>query len=710
MTPQRPAAHDAHHVPVQSTRLQHRFFLAFMLAGALLYTSQPAWALAPVTLQLRWLHQFQFAGYYAALHQGYYREAGLEVTLKEGGPGADPLAAVLAGQADFGIGVSSLVIDYLKGKPVLVLGPVFQHSPNVLIVHGRDRRLVDLAGDGAGRIALMGGDQDVELKAMFVDEGIALDKLHIVSNKRHLDDFLNHRIVALNAYISNEPFVLEQRGIPYTVLKPLTYGMDFYGDVLFTRRALVDERPEIAAAFRTASMRGWQYAFEHPHEIVDLIRERYNTQHKSREHLIYEADALCLLVNPELIAIGHSNPGRWLHIAKTYERFGLVQFDRSLDEFFYQPDRPLDLTWLYSTLAAILGLSLVIGSVALYIHRVNRRLALALVETSRSEERHRIIFQTSASAGVVWREGFIVTDWNRQAEALFGWTREEILGKRFVDFILTPVDRQRLPAQFARLIHENVLPSSINDNLTRDGRVITCEWFNAWLPERPGEPPEVVSLANDISERQRLEQEIRQLAFFDPLTQLPNRRLLQDRLRHTFASLRRNGGHGALMFLDLDKFKPLNDTYGHDVGDLLLIEVAQRISKCVRSTDTVARFGGDEFVVLLIDLDDDLALALDQAHCVAHKILARLAETYHLTRAAAEVVEHRCSASIGVALFDDAADAEDVLRRADTAMYAAKEGGRNRVVVNASSADAPDDRYPADRIVQRRIQPTGEFD
>lgn len=673
----------------------------------------PAQALEPVSLQLRWMHQFQFAGYYAALHQGYYREAGLDVTLKEGGPGADPVAEVLAGKADFGVGVSSLVLDFLKGKPVLMLGPVLQHSPNILVVHGRDQRPVDLAG--ASKIALMEGDQDVELKAMFLDEGIALDKLHFVRDERHLDDFLERRVEALNAYASNEPYLLKQRNIPHTILRPQTYGMDFYGDVLFTDRALATKRPELVAAFRAATMRGWQYALDHPQELVELILDRYNSQNKTREHLAYEAQELRRLINPEVIEIGHNNPGRWRHITDTYARFGLIPSGKPLDDFFYQPDHKADLTWFYRALAAIVAVLAIVGGIAVYIHRINRRLGMALGEKSRSEERHRVIFQTSASAGIVWREGFIVTDWNRQAEVVFGWKREEVLGKCFPDFLLPAAERHRLEPELAHMVHENILPHSINENLTRDGRMITCEWFNAWLPEQPGEPREIVSLANDITERKRLEEQIRQLAYFDPLTRLPNRRLLHDRLPRVLAAAKRDGAHGALMFLDLDNFKPLNDTHGHEIGDRLLIEVAQRLNDCVRETDTVARFGGDEFVVLLGGLDADETQAKIQAERVADKILSRLAVLYRFELTdGTGAVEHRCTGSIGVALFDGAEDEENIFRRADTAMYCAKGGGRNRIVIDdtvVASFGALKKRVQhlsERRLHEKEIQPVGE--
>lgn len=673
------------------------FLKIICLAALLLPVFSPtglAQPLTPVSLELRWHHQFQFAGYYAALHQGFYREAGLDVTLKEGGPNANPVQGVLSGRSEFGIALSSLVVNFLNGQPVRLLGPIFQHSPNILLVHGRDQRPVDLASADRPKIAVMGGDQDVDLKSMFLNEGIALERLNFVPDERHLNDLLERRVTALNAYTSNEPFVLDQLGIPYTVLKPSTYGMDFYGDVLFTHRDFERKHPQVVAAFYAASKRGWQYALDHPREIIDLIQAQYNTQKKSREHLAFEAKALHDLINPEVIEIGHNNPGRWMHIAATYARFGVVNDQQSLDEFFYQPDRRVDLTWFYLALAGFAGVTLIVGGIAFYIHRVNRRLAIAIEEKSRTEAQlikseawHRVVFETSPSAGIVWRPGFVLSAWNRQAEALFGWRREEVVGRSFGEFLITEADK---PTLLPRLLHANaageweLLPHSINDNLTRDGCIITCEWFNAWLPDRPGEPRAIISLATDITERRRLEQQIEQLAFHDSLTGLPNRRLLFDRFGQVLATIRRSKRHGALIFIDLDNFKPLNDQHGHEAGDQLLIEVARRLTDCVRSADTTARLGGDEFVVLLTDLDVDPALALTQAERVARNLLERLDAPYQLPdkTGACRPIAHRCSASLGVALFDSQCVQDDVIRRADDAMYRAKAAGRSRVVVD----------------------------
>lgn len=179
--------------------------------------------------------------------------------------------------------------------------------------------------------------------------------------------------------------------------------------------------------------------------------------------------------------------------------------------------------------------------------------------------------------------------------------------------------------------------------------------------------------------------EIEQLAFYDPLTQLPNRRLFLDRLGQAVAENKRNAVYGALMFLDLDNFKPLNDTYGHDAGDLLLIEAARRLGGCMRDSDTVARFGGDEFAIILGTLDADLDASKHKADIVAGKIAATLAEPYLLPQYSTDVatlpISHSCTASIGIVLFGGQNDGQkELLVAADKAMYQAKLTGKNAIV------------------------------
>lgn len=188
----------------------------------------------------------------------------------------------------------------------------------------------------------------------------------------------------------------------------------------------------------------------------------------------------------------------------------------------------------------------------------------------------------------------------------------------------------------------------------------------------------------DIRERKHHENAMRDLAYYDALTGLPNRRMLSDRLAQAMAASKRNSQYGALMFLDLDNFKPLNDQYGHEVGDVLLIEASDRIKRCLREIDTVARFGGDEFVVMLTELSVNRNVAIEQSRLVAEKIKEAICEPYRLSvklkDGANVVVQHRCTASVGVVLFiNHEMNEQDLLNYADKAMYQAKRDGRNQV-------------------------------
>ena len=311
------------------------------------------------------------------------------------------------------------------------------------MARGNNRHLADLAN--GGRIAIMVGQQDAELKAMFVDEGIALDKLDLSTTSRHLEDFLAGRIDAFNGYVSNEPYLLDKLGIAFTSLKPQTYGIDFYGDLLFTHQNLAANDPALVSAFRTASLRGWQYALDHPDEIIDLILRDYNGQHKTREHLLFEAKALTELIQHQVIELGHANPGRWQHIVDVYRRFGLVHGQQSLNGFLYQSEGPLDWQSLYPILL-IAGAAILLGSVLLFfIYRNNRRLARALADKTLSEARYRVMFETSPAAGLLWADDFTILDWNKEATRLFGWTLEEVKGRRFIDFLVVPGE-QGLPS------------------------------------------------------------------------------------------------------------------------------------------------------------------------------------------------------------------------------------------------------------------------
>jgi diguanylate cyclase (GGDEF)-like protein/PAS domain S-box-containing protein len=253
-----------------------------------------------------------------------------------------------------------------------------------------------------------------------------------------------------------------------------------------------------------------------------------------------------------------------------------------------------------------------------------------------------------------------------------------------------PDDRERVRQIFMQTVQSGIGLRTEYRFVLPNGGIRYMESSGGLIKSPQGEASRVVVVSHDITERRAAESRINKLAFYDTLTNLPNRRLQRERQAHAMAASKRTGRYGAVMFLDLDNFKPLNDTYGHDAGDQLLVEVAHRLGGCVREVDTVARFGGDEFVILLSELSKDKVESTLEARIVAEKIRNSLAEPYVLKlkseKEAEFSVEYRCTSSIGVVLFiDHKASAEDILKWADMAMYQAKDAGRNQICFHNAS-------------------------
>jgi diguanylate cyclase (GGDEF)-like protein/PAS domain S-box-containing protein len=300
----------------------------------------------------------------------------------------------------------------------------------------------------------------------------------------------------------------------------------------------------------------------------------------------------------------------------------------------------------------------------------------AEADRARAEARNRVqasLLDKAQDAISVTSIDARVTFWNKGAERLFGWTAEEAIGKTKAD--LGMVEQQEFDTAYPILLQQGVWSGEVQKR-RKDGSSLTVESHLTLVRDDAGRPQSVLSIQTDITQRKHAEQEIEDLAFFDPLTGLPNRRLLLDRLRHAVAACRRNRQTGALLFIDLDSFKSLNDTLGHDQGDVLLQQVALRLRAGVpRASDTVARHGGDEFVIVLEDFSGQPEQMARHAETIAEKIQASFAAPFQLDHH-----QYHTSASIGVALFnEDIRDVDELLKRADLAMYQAKTTGRNAI-------------------------------
>ncbi len=771
----------------------------FFLLGFFSALSCSAFAAAPertVRLQLKWRHQFQFAGYYAAEALGYFREEGLDVRILEGSPGIDPCSRLLSGAAEFAVDSPAILIKRQQGDPLVALAAIFQHSPNVIMTL-KDSRL-DSPHDLRGKKIMITPETDPECLAMLVSEGMDMKSVIQMPHSWDIDDLVSGRVDAMSAYLTSEPYFMAQRGFSPSFIRPINYGVDFYGDCLATTESYLLDNPEQVESFLRAVRRGWRYAMENPEEMVDLIRSRY-ASNLSREYLLFEAQSMAHLIRPDFVEVGHMNPERWRHIASLYVRLGMMGPDYDLSGFLYtefkenlraEKQRIISLT--LSVLAAFLLVgSVITGMLFFFNARLSRQVQERTAALSASERSFRAFFEM-ASVGVAQFEGvshrFIKV--NKKFSELMGYGEAELaalsprdlvhaddtraseeamaplasgarkevtLEKRYVrkdgsvfwglatisalwgdaghpKFYLAVVrdittrkkaeDKLLLAAKVFENTVEGIVVTDTSGTIEQVNPGFTAitgysaeeavggnprilksdrhpqhfysemwarlveeghwageiwnrrkngESYPEWLTitavkNEAGQTTNYVSIFHDITELKRQQDALEYQAQHDALTGLPNRILLGDRLRMALAQLGRSGGKLALLFLDIDNFKTINDGLGHGVGDKLLVELARRLEALLRGGDTLARLGGDEFLILLPEIE-----SIDDASHIATRMLDALKAPFRH-----EDGEYIVTASIGLTVApDDGIEWPKLIKNADMAMYRAKSLGRN---------------------------------
>ncbi|AVM72621.1 Diguanylate cyclase DosC [Magnetospirillum gryphiswaldense MSR-1] len=519
-------------------------FVSVPIASVAAQTTQtPASSARIVRIQLKWTHQFQFAGFYAALEQGYFREAGLDVRLLPGGPHIDPAQVVVGGGAEFGIGNSSLLINHAWGAPVVAVAAILQHSPFVLAAIPS----LDEPKSLAGR-RLMLEAHSAELQAYLHLAGVDMTQVRLMPHSGDIRD-LGHKVDAASAYSSDETYTLLTDKIGHQIFNPRSIGMDFYGDTLFTSARLAAENPDLVRAVREAVIKGWYHALEHPNQAMRLINDKYAPDIDPLK-LRYEAEEIRRLMDADVVGIGYMNVKRWDGIAAAFQRAGLIATPVDLAAFLFDAETEPDLGWVYTVLAVGGIFVLVVATVAAQVVRLNRR------------------------------------------------------------------------------------------------------------------------LRREIEERRRLEQILTHQAMTDPLTGLCNRRHFILRANEELHRARRTGAPLAVLYLDVDHFKTINDNYGHGLGDQVLVTVARACRDALGGEDLLARMGGEEFAAVLPGQDKVAAqMTAERLRRCLGEVVTRSEDGRLIT----------ITISIGVAtLADDDGDMLTVLDRADRALYQAKTLGRNR--------------------------------
>ncbi|MGZ5599038.1 MAG: ABC transporter substrate-binding protein [Methylobacter sp.] len=353
-------------------RLYIAFFLSAQLLSTQIFADTTTLPLQAVTLQLKWKHQFQFAGYYAALEKGYYRDAGLDVHIVEASPTHSTVETVVNGGADFGVSNTQLLLDRSHGAPVVALAAIMQHSPLSLVVLSDSgiRTVKDLTGR-----KLMIGPDSAELRAYFKRAGLDDGSFQRQQHSQNIADLINRRTDGLSAYTPDQPYILEQAGVDYLELRALNGGIDFYGDVLFTTQQQIKNHPEQVKAFRQASLQGWAYALQHPDEIAELIHQHY-APNRSLDHLLWEARQYRPFIMADLIELGHMSPSRWRHIADTYAELGMLPKNFDFSGMLYEP-KPYDLQRFYPWVGSGLFLLVILTLFSGYVVCSRRKLRIA---------------------------------------------------------------------------------------------------------------------------------------------------------------------------------------------------------------------------------------------------------------------------------------------------------------------------------------------
>lgn len=641
------------------------------LVAAGMVIAAHAQATEVVDLQLRWHHQFQFAGYYAAVEKGFYKEEGLDVRIHAGDPDHQPVPEVLAGHTQYAEGNSEVLYQRLLGKPLVALAAIFQHSPSVLLTR-RDSGIESVHDLMGKKVMLMNMTEDADFLSMFLSEDVSLSQVKIMPSSYDINDLISGKVDAFNSYTTNEPYFLKQHNVAYNIIDPSTYRIDFYSDILFTSEAELRDHPNRVEAMRRASLKGWRYAMDHPDEIITLLLEKYHVE-KTREHLEFEAAEMRKLIFPNLIEIGHMNPGRWQHMADSFVNAGLIKPGYKLDGFIYDPNPKQAPAWVFPLLIAVLIILTVVSAITYYLQRLNRRLTKTQIILSESEERLRLAL---GAANQAWFDINVQTgaiSVSPEYAKILGYEPDEFTSNLQVwETGIHPEDRPLVMATYRKCLADGEPLVMEYRRQKKNGEwlwIRSIGKFTAWTPKH--QPLRMSGIHTDITAQKAVELELVHQAHTDHLTGFNNRGHFMQQAELELRRVVRYGGTLSIFMMDVDHFKKINDTHGHKVGDLVLQKLAEICRDTLRMVDIIGRVGGEEFAILLPETTEQEAI--------------RVAERLRQAIANAKIplghgLPLSITVSIGITSLMSKDDNIDVLLSfADKALYEAKNAGRNRI-------------------------------
>ncbi len=749
-------------------------FIPVLLFASMLQAS--ASELQSVSLQLKWKHDFQFAGFYIAREKGFYRDAGLDVEIREIQADTDVVNEVQSGRANYGISDSALVLDKMAGKPVVALAAILQHSPLALMTLASSG--IDHPSTLAGRKVMMfANKKTASLTAMLSANGVDLKQIKLVPHSFDLNDLIDGKVDAYEAYTTNQPFLLQQRGIQYNLLKPQDYGFDFYGDLLFTSASELARHAERTRAFYKASLKGWRYAFAHVDETIRLIEARYNSQHLSLRHLRYEAKTTQQLSGLDEGIFSQISQQKIAAIANVFRVLQLHNGPYDLNDFIYKEGQAylsmaqkkflqtheIDVittdSWppfnLRNTPQSLSGIAIDywnlirhktgIRSHTRVAHRwldvidgIKNKTADITLSTGMTQSRKAfaLFSKPYVSFPIAFAttndKGFIadIASLGQQTIAVGkGYSTYHLLQQKYPDLHLMPVSNTstalRLVSEGKVYAAADILPvlaykigekgySNLKISgatpfkfdvrfMVRKDYPVLVEIINEAIDTiSPGERQTIFNkwvavkfensrdyglmwkivaalsfvmlllyawnrtLKREIQRRKQAESQLQQIATTDVLTSIHNRYKLDSLLEQQMLLYKRYNRPFSIFYIDIDDFKGVNDRYGHETGDIVLIEFARLIQCNIRKSDYFGRWGGEEFLIILPETE------LPQAELMAEKLL-KVVNQYEFPTIG------QLTCSIGIAQIMPFDSEKNLINRADQGLYLAKQQGKNRV-------------------------------
>ena len=724
-----------------------------------------------VILYLDWLNQFQFAGYYIAKDKGYYSDLGIDVDIVEYSNNDNIITKVTEKSKNYGIGKSSLIVNKFEGKNILLLSSFFQNSPLVLVTlqSSNIKNPKDLINK---KVMITKDAKDsIAIKAMIVSQGVKMDELIIQNHSFNLDDLINGKTDAMACYLSNEPHILKEKNIKYNVLNPYTYGFDFYEGILFTSQKELEENPTRVHNFNQASIKGWEYAFNNIEESAKIIYEKYNSQNKTLEALIYEGNTLKKLSKIDQNLLGNINYQTIDEIKRFYTLLGLnssnnlfdtqnILFDKNdilinENERKYLEDNSFALLvqnnkipFSFKTMDELVGVELdfwnLISKKLSKSFNIEEMINTEFINIFSDSIKGKFIysFEEDTSSKYIFSDPIskipiaiatknsvnYISDLSSLNNIKIGVlkdlklskllkndypniTFEEIntindgINKLNENKIFGLIDNfytlshsinqyksnelkinnslkyeismrfqvEKENEKFIQLINKtiSILSQKEKNNIFNNYQLISYQEDFDFLYLIQFIVPLLIVLViliffnyrlkNEVKVRKKIEKELSKFANKDSLTNIYNRRKIEELCENELKRSERYNSNLSLIFFDLNDFKLINDFLGHHKGDDVLIKIANVVSNNIRSTDYFGRWGGDEFLIVLPHTD------LLQTEKIIRTLENKISEINFNLKENLKV-----SCSFGLCQYAPKDTLDSLLKKADESMYSIK--------------------------------------